>query len=285
MNPLILGIDPNLEVLSPATWHQLDQKEHSSIEEKLSFFCDSCLKAAQNLLAGVKFQSAYFEKYGLVGLRVLSESLKMAKEMNLITILDAKRGDIDRTSDAYATAYLNQNQDFSADFLTVSPFLGVGKSLEPFVQKAIENKKGLFVLVRTSNTDAEILQDFENKNGESLSEFIAVEIENLNQKALANGYFNSVLGAGFGPIGAVVGATKPELGLKLRKLAPTSWFLCPGLGTQGGSFDDLGNFYTKDKLGAWFPMSSGLTNLSLEELAKNSLEEGIKLRIKLFLNS
>lgn len=278
-----MGIDPNLEVLPAQTWHKLDQKEHSCLEEKLKFFCVSCLKAAQNLLVGVKFQSAYFEKYGLVGLRVLSESLKMAKELNLITILDAKRGDIDRTSDAYASGYLNQNQDFSADFLTVSPFLGVGKSLEPFLQKAIENQKGIFILVRTSNPDAEILQDFENQKGQSLSEFIATEIENLNQKALQNGYFNPILGRNFGPIGAVVGATKPELGLKLRKLTPSSWFLCPGLGTQGGNFADTINFYTQDKLGAWFPMSSGLTNLTPEELATNGLEKGINLRIKEYL--
>jgi orotidine-5'-phosphate decarboxylase len=284
MSPLILGIDPNLEILPAQTWQELDQKEYSSVQQKLEFFCQTCLQAAQNLLIGVKFQSAYFEKYGLVGLKVLSESLKSAKKMGLVTILDAKRGDIDRTSDAYAAAYLDNDQDFSADFLTVSPFLGIQKSLEPFLQKAVQNNKGVFVLVRTSNPDAEILQDFENQNNQNLSQFIATEIQKINQKALEDGYFNQVLGKGFGPIGAVVGATKPKLGAELRKLMPNSWFLCPGLGTQGGSFGDIDNFYSNSQNGAWFPMSSGLTNLTELELRQNGLLEGITNRIKKYLS-
>jgi hypothetical protein len=92
------------------------------------------------------------------------------------------------------------------------------------------------------------------------------------------------LGKGFGPIGAVVGATKPKLGAELRKLIPNSWFLCPGLGTQGGSFGDIDNFYSNSQNGAWFPMSSGLTNLTELELRQNGLLEGITNRIKKYLS-
>jgi len=276
---LIVGLDPNLDLYE--NYPEFNSKK--SDKQKLEFFCHSVLNASKGLVKGVKFQSAYFEKYGLAGLEVLSSSLYEAKKLGLITILDAKRGDIDRTSTAYAKAFFTPGADFECDILTVNPFLGLKSSLEPFVNVALEFKKGIFALVRTSNTDGEVIQDAVLNSDQNLSDFIGHQIELLNKKYLKSEAGFDLFGKEYGPIGAVVGATKPEIGGLLRKNMSHSWFLCPGLGTQGGDEKLISNFQDADGSGAWFPVSSGITSFSQEEISKVSFAVGLKSKVEKFV--
>lgn len=276
---LIVGLDPNLDLYG--NYPEFNSKK--SEKQKLEFFCQSILNASKGLVKGVKFQSAYFEKYGLVGLEVLSSSLHEAKKLGLITILDAKRGDIDRTSTAYAKAFFAPGGDFECDILTVNPFLGLKSSLEPFVNVALEFNKGIFALVRTSNIDGEVIQDAVLNSDQNLSDFIGHQIELLNKKYLKADSGFDLFSKQYGPIGAVVGATKPEIGALLRKNMPHSWFLCPGLGTQGGDEKQISNFQDSKGQGAWFPVSSGITSLSQDEISKIGFAEGVKRRAEKFV--
>lgn len=269
---LFVGIDPVLDSKI---------KDKKNIELSLRNFALDCILATfETGQLGVKFQSAYFEQYGSLGTSILAEAIIEAKKLNLIVILDGKRGDIDRTSAAYAKGYLSKHSDFSSDFLTVNPFLGIEDSVLPFVKTAVENGKGVFVLVKTSNFAAETLQSFKNDDGKTLSEFLAVEIQKINQSFLNKNYVDNYFGLGYGPVGAVIAANKPTLGKHFRKLMPNTWFLCPGIGTQNGKVEDIRFFLNEDKKGAWFPISSGLTQVTKKEIFENKgLKNAIKQRI------
>ena len=177
----------------------------------------------------VKFQSAHFEACGLVGLSALSAGMKRARAAGIAVILDAKRGDIGSTAAAYARAYLTPEAeggsgDFEADCLTVNPLMGPD-TLEPFVECANRFGKGLLVLCRTSNPGASWLQDRMAGN-RLVSDRLAELIGGLGNAALSP--------TGLSPIGAVIGATVPNEGRRLRQLLPRTIILAPGLGAQGG---------------------------------------------------
>jgi orotidine-5'-phosphate decarboxylase len=278
---LIVGLDPNLDLYKDYP----EFKSKKTDKAKLEFFCHSVLHACKDLVVGVKFQSAYFESYGLVGLEVLSRSLYEAKKLGLITILDAKRGDIDRTSTAYAKGFFTPGADFECDILTVNPFLGIKSSLETFVNVALEYNKGIFALVRTSNPDGEVIQNALVNSDKNLSDYVGHHIELLNKKYLSEKSGFDLFGKNYGPIGAVVGATKPEIGELLRKNMPHSWFLSPGLGTQGGDEKLVSNFQDSKGKGAWFPVSSGITSFKESEISEVGFAEGVKERVKIYISS
>jgi orotidine-5'-phosphate decarboxylase len=163
----------------------------------------------------------------------------VAKELDYAVILDAKRGDVGSTAEAYAQAYLSPahagGTDLEVDCLTVNPFLGP-ETMEPFVARARDFGKGLFVLVKTSNPESGWLQD-QRLNGGSVSDLVA---------RLVAGWAEATIGtSGVGAVGAVVGATYPEQASRLRKLMPRSTFLAPGLGAQGGEASALSSLATK----------------------------------------
>jgi orotidine-5'-phosphate decarboxylase len=223
---LVAGIDPALADI-PAFFAQ----EHP--EHWLAAYVDFVLDVLDGQVGFVKFQSTYFEACGLAGLAALSKGMARAKSAGMGVILDAKRGDIGATATAYAKAYLvpessGGSGDFEADCLTINPLMGPD-TLQPFVDCAHEYGKGLFILCRTSNPGAHWLQDRITGN-RLVSEQLADLIGNL-AKASSLG---DDADAGLSNIGAVVGATVPEEGRKLRHYLPRSIILAPGLGAQGG---------------------------------------------------
>lgn len=214
--PLVLGIDPDPIHVPNALMEDS--------ERFLQRYVEALLDGADGRIAFVKFQSAHFEAYGSAGIASLARGIAMAKERNFATILDAKRGDIGSTSEAYARAYLTPGHcDLEVDCMTINPFLGP-ETLEPFVDRARDFGKGLFILVKTSNPGSGWLQDKEVE-GKRVSHRVA--------EALA-GWSDETKGStDVSAIGAVVGATYPSEALELRRILPNSIFLCPGLGAQG----------------------------------------------------
>lgn len=260
-SPIVVGIDPNFDLLPEHMRPRYLEKYE--INGKLWDFVKPVLDATHDLVCGVKFQSAYFEQFGSWGVRILAKSVQYAKSLGLIVIMDAKRGDIGSTSDAYAKAYLNskstfKNFDFTSyldsDAVTVNPFLGLDTMIN-FVEASKEGK-GVFVLVKTSNPGSGFIQNamIGDKNvSEKLAEYVADQGE------------LSIGNSGYSNLGAVVGATKVEESLHLRDIMKKSILLAPGIGAQGASVDDIKKLMDKDGLGVIIPISRGITYPKLEE--------------------
>jgi orotidine-5'-phosphate decarboxylase len=172
--------------------------------------------------------------------------LRRAKELGLVTILDAKRGDIASTAAAYAEAAFTA---FDADALTVNPYLG-RDAVEPFVAAARRDGRGLFVLVRTSNPGAGLFQDLVC-DGRPVYQHVAAAVAAWNGE--------NVGACGLGDVGAVVGATHPAELRLLREQLPNVWLLVPGYGAQGGTAADVRAALRPDGLGAVVNSSRGVT--------------------------
>lgn len=233
---LCVGLDPRIESLPQALVDQYGSDSSGAIEE----FCLRVLDIVAPIAPVVKPQSAFFECLGSEGFRTLEHVMRRAKDLGLFTILDAKRGDIASTAEAYATAAFDR---FDADALTVNPYLGQD-AVEPFMQRARRKERGLFVLVRTSNPGAKLFQDL-NCEGQPLYQRVASAVKEWN--------------AGRGDVGAVVGATHPAELKQLRDLLPDEWFLIPGYGAQGGTVADVRLGFRADGLGAIVNSSRGVT--------------------------
>ena len=215
--PLVLGIDPSLDHAPAAL--------ASDPAAFLERYTRALLDGAEGKVAFIKFQSAYFEAWGSAGVGSLARCIAIARERKFAVILDAKRGDIGSTADAYARAYLEPGaSDLEVDCLTINPFLGP-ETIEPFVRRAKDFGKGLFVLVKTSNPGSGWLQD-EQIGAVSVSERVAQTVAQWADETIGS--------AGIAAVGAVVGATYPSQGRQLRDAMPYSVFLAPGLGVQGG---------------------------------------------------
>jgi orotidine-5'-phosphate decarboxylase len=194
----------------------------------------------------VKPQSAFFEACGPSGMTALLHVIQKAKQLNLFTILDAKRGDIASTAVAYADAAFIA---YGADALTVNPYLG-RDAVEPFLNAARKLDRGLFVLVRTSNPGAGLFQDL-NCDGRPLYSHVGDAVATWSRENLGD--------CGYGDVGAVVGATHPAELAALRSAHPEVWFLVPGFGAQGGTAADVAPAFRADGLGAVVNSSRGVT--------------------------
>jgi orotidine-5'-phosphate decarboxylase len=228
---LVLGIDPAPDHAPLALC--------AGVVQFLRRYTQILMEAAHTFVGFVKFQSAFFEAFGTEGVAELARAIAVAKELDYAVILDAKRGDIGSTAEAYARAYLSPahagGTDLEADCLTVNPFLGP-ETMEPFVARARDFGKGLFVLVKTSNPGSGWLQDQRLRSG-SVSELLAELVARWAEATMGT--------SGVGAVGAVVGATYPDQASRLRKLMPRSTFLAPGLGSQGGDASALSSLTTK----------------------------------------
>jgi orotidine-5'-phosphate decarboxylase len=246
---LVAGIDPSLSDI-PAFF------EHGDTGSWIGRFVDFILDTIDGEVGFVKFQSAYFEACGIVGLTALSQGMVRARHAGIGVILDAKRGDIGATASAYARAYLTPasdggSGDFEADCLTINPLMGPD-TIEPFVECAKLYRKGLFVLCRTSNPGAGWLQDKVAGN-RLISDRVADLIAGFGQHVDDTD--------GLSPIGAVVGATVPHEGRRLRMLLPRSIILAPGLGAQGGDAAAIHSLRGTRLGDLLVPVSRGLTRV------------------------
>jgi len=233
--PCVVGLDPVLEYVPDAFLRDCGLSREGDAEERariLEAYCVLTLEAVHDLVPAVKPQMAYFEIYGSHGMRALERCIETARAMGLLVLLDGKRGDIGSTSRAYADAYLARTppRAWEVDCLTLNPYLGED-SVAPFVDVALENDKGLFVCVRTSNPGADVTQLQKVEDGRFLYEVVADLVSTHNERAIGT--------HGFGSIGAVVGATQPEAAARLRARLPRTLFLVPGYGAQGGSLDTV----------------------------------------------
>lgn len=246
---ICLGVDPR------AFGAELTRSGELEIDEYFS----AIIEAAEPHIVAVKLQIAFFEAIGLLGPISLHKIMTTARNAGLEVIMDAKRGDIGSTADAYASAYLETGANFASDALTVNPYLGFD-TLSPFIHKADEHKHGLFVLVRTSNPGSGEIQDLVlDKPG---SPTVAEEIASrLTEVVLAELPLDE---HGYSALGAVVGATHPGQVEKFRELMPHSVFLMPGIGAQGGDVNELTPAFDKHGFGAIVNASRSLTYLNAQ---------------------
>lgn len=217
--PLCAGIDPHAGLL--AAWGLPDSPEG------LERFARTAAEALGGVCAVVKPQSAFFERFGSVGIATLERTIADLRAAGALVLLDVKRGDIGSTSQAYADAYLDPASPLAVDAVTLSPFLGFG-SLTPFVDTARAHGGGLFVLARTSNPEAAQVQSAV-REGRSVTAAVLDELRALNAGAQPLGSFGAV-------VGATIGAVDPSVGESLDIGGP---LLAPGVGAQGGTVDDV----------------------------------------------
>ena len=229
-HPLCAGLDPDLARI-PAPFRR-GSMEPSAPEtaDAVAAFCRAYLERVAHRVAALKPQSAFFEALGWRGVRVLSEVVADARASGLPVILDAKRGDIGSTAEAYTAAYLAADAPLRTDAITVNPYLGLD-ALEPFVREAERTNGGVFVLARTSNPGGRDFQDVRDRAGRPLYELVADAL-----RPVAKRLTGPV--TGFSGLGLVTGATRPEEARGLRALASTALFLVPGYGAQGASARD-----------------------------------------------
>src|SRR5262245_20741494 len=240
--PLCVGLDPRWQSMPTA----LCQRHTGNVAAAYEEFCLRVLDIVAPLVGVVKPQSAFFEACGPAGMTALLRVMQRAKQLNLVTILDAKRGDIASTAAAYADAAFIA---YDADALTVNPYLG-RDAVEPFLHAARKLNRGLFVLVRTSNAGAGQFQDL-NCGGKPLYQHVGAAVAAWNRENLGD--------CGYGDVGAVIGALHTTELAALRSAHPEVWFLVPGFGAQGGTAADVASAFRTDGLGAVVNSSRGLT--------------------------
>jgi orotidine-5'-phosphate decarboxylase len=272
---LVIGIDPVYKDIPNYFRESFD-----NYDDCLSGYIEFILDVATGSIGFVKFQSAFFEAFGIAGFRALSVAIKSARNRGLGIILDAKRGDIGSTAEAYARAYLTPKEaggisEFEVDCLTVNPFLGP-ETLEPFIDCARRFGKGVFILTKTSNPGAEWLQD-KYIDGVPVSDRIA---------RLIHGWAEETVGAsGFGAVGPVVGATFPEDGQRLRSLMPASIFLAPGIGPQGGIPANISALRCESGDGVLVPVSRGITKVDDLTISPSAYGDIVRARIETLTGS
>lgn len=249
-NPTVAGLDPKLDYIPEDIKQEAFKKYGETFEgaaNALFEFNKTLIDHLCDIVPAVKPQAAYYEMYGAEGIKCLKKTIDYAKSNGMYVILDAKRGDIGATSEAYASAYLGKTKigdtetaAFDADCMTVNPYLGTD-GIAPFVKQCEENQKGIFVLVKTSNKSSGELQDLKS-GSKHIYEHMA---------ELVKEWGSSVVGThGYSSVGAVVGATYPEQAEQLRRLMPRTYFLVPGYGAQGGGAKDVKPCFNEDGLGA-----------------------------------
>ncbi len=237
-SPVCVGLDPSVGKLPDGISRDI---------KGVQAFCEGIIDATKEVAAAVKPQLAYFELLGWEGMKVFWEICAYAKENNLLVIADGKRNDIGSTCEAYADAYLSP--DSPVDALTVSPYLG-SDGIQPFIDRAMQNDKGIFVLVKTSNASSGELQDLP-VGDEVVHEHMAQLVESWGMHCIGPKTHLSC-------VGAVVGATYPEEMTYLRTLMPHIPFLIPGYGAQGGTAADAKRGFLPDGTGAIVNSSRGI---------------------------
>ena len=255
--PIVVGLDPMMNYIP----EHIQKKAFAEFGETLEGAAEAIwqynkgiVDATFDLIPAVKPQIAMYEQFGIPGLIAYKKTVEYCKAKDLVVIGDIKRGDIGSTSAAYAVGHLGQVQvgskkyaGFDEDFATVNPYLG-SDGVKPFMDVCKEEKKGIFVLVKTSNPSSGEFQD-RVIDGRPLYELVGEKVAQWGDELMGDGYSY---------VGAVVGATYPEMGKVLRKIMPKTFILVPGYGAQGGKGADLVHFFNEDGLGAIVNSSRGI---------------------------
>ena len=255
--PIVVGLDPMMKYVPSQIQKAAFAEFGETLEgaaEAIWQYNKGIVDAIYDLVPAVKPQIAMYEQFGIPGLIAFKKTVDYCKEKGLVVIGDIKRGDIGSTSEAYAVGHLgkvsvgaNAFYGFDEDFVTVNPYLG-SDGVKPFIKVCKEEKKGIFVLVKTSNPSSGEFQD--RLVGEKpLYELVGEQVRAWGEECM---------GGSYSYVGAVVGATYPEQGKLLRKVMPKTFILVPGYGAQGGKGADLVHFFNEDGLGAIINSSRGI---------------------------
>ncbi len=255
--PIVVGLDPMLDYVPEHVKAKAFAEFGETLEgagEAIWQYNKEILDCTADIIPAIKPQIAMYEQFGIEGIKAFKKTVDYAKSKDIVVIGDIKRGDIGSTSTAYAVGHLGKVKvgsktyvPFDEDFVTVNPYLG-SDGVKPFMDVCKEENKGIFVLVKTSNKSSGEFQDREI-SGRPLYELVGEQVAKWAEECMGNEYSY---------VGAVVGATYPEMGKVLRKVMPKSYILVPGYGAQGGKASDLAPYFNEDGLGAIVNSSRGI---------------------------
>lgn len=255
--PIVVGLDPMMGYIPEHIQKKAFAEYGETLEgaaEAIWQYNKAIVDATYDLIPAVKPQIAMYEQFGLEGVKAFKKTVDYCREKDLVVIGDIKRGDIGSTSEAYAVGHLGKVQvgsqsfyGFNEDFATVNPYLG-SDGVKPFIKVCKEENRGLFILVKTSNPSSGEFQD-QLVDGRPLYELVGEKVAQWGEEHMGDSYSY---------IGAVVGATYPEMGKVLRRIMPKTYILVPGYGAQGGKGADLVHFFNEDGLGAIVNSSRGI---------------------------
>lgn len=267
-NPTVVGLDTAVSYLPDYE----DIKDNYTASERILNFNKAIIDNVCDIVPAVKVQIAYYEMYGLPGIKAFNDTLLYAEKRGMITIADIKRNDIAASAKAYSNAFLGRNdigikRFFKNDFITVNGYFGTD-GIQPFIDDCAEKNRGMFVLVRTSNPSSSEVQSLELADGRKVYEAMA---------DLVIKWGNPLIGKhGYSSVGAVVGATQKEEGENLRKRMKNTFFLVPGYGAQGAKGDMLKGFFDEKGIGAIVNSSRGILCAYKEKKYSNDFAEAAR---------
>lgn len=247
-NPTVMGLDPKFDYLPKKLQALSEVGDINKQGAKAIFeFNKGLIDGLCDIIPAVKIQVAYYEMYGLFGMETFLNTIDYAKKAGMVVMADVKRGDIGATAEAYSKAYLGSTdilgkaaQNFDCDMVTVNPYFGID-GINPFLDDCAAHDKGMFILVKTSNASGGEFQDLICE-GKPLYEHVAAKVDEWGKNLIGD--------CGYSSVGAVVGATYKEQGIKLRQQFPNLYFLVPGYGAQGAKGEDLAGCFDKKGGGA-----------------------------------
>ncbi len=250
-NPTVVGLDPKLEYVPEFIQRRYMDDDGGTLKaaaKAIFAFNQAIIDEIHDIVPAIKPQAAYYEMYGHYGIKALEKTIRYAKLNGMFVITDGKRNDIGATMEAYTNAHLgsvkvcdNDIEPFGADALTVNGYLG-SDGINPLLNVCRERDKGIYVLVKTSNPSSGELQDMKLEDGRTIYEAMGDMCEKWGADAIGK--------YGYSDVGAVVGATYPEMLTELRQRLPHTMFLVPGYGAQGGGAEGLKGGFDENGLGA-----------------------------------
>ena len=287
-NPTVIGLDPRYEMIPACIRNKYEENLEGSAKA-IEEFNKALIDEIYDVIPAIKPNVAFYEMYGLEGMKAFEETCKYAKEKGMLVIADIKRGDIGSTAKAYSNAFLGKTKIgekeesiYDVDFVTLNPYLGID-GIKPFIEDCAKYGKGVFIIDKTSNPSSGELQDLKLENGEEVYTKVAKLVEEWG-KDLRGEY-------GYSSISTVVGATYPKQLEDLRKVAPHTFFLIPGYGAQGGKAEDIALGFDENGIGGIVNSSRGLMcayksdlwkdKYTEEEFAKATRAEAIRMRDEL----
>lgn len=253
-NPTCVGLDTLFDYLPDDMKAGVTTFE--GVAERVFDFNKKLIDTLCDIIPSVKVQIAYYEMYGVAGMKAYEETLKYAAEKGLVVIADAKRNDIGSTAACYAKTFLGETavngnalKAFPSDYVTVNGYLGTD-GIAPFVEECESKNKGIFVLVKTSNPSGAEVQNLVLEDGVPMYEKMGDLVEKWGESTIGE--------YGYSAVGAVVGATHPIEAARLRQTMPHTFFLIPGYGAQGGNAEMLKSCFKANGLGGVVNNSRGI---------------------------
>ena len=276
-NPSALGLDTRIEYVPESFAAQ-----HGGGASAVRAFNFALLDALKDIVSCVKIQAACYELMGVDGIQCLADTMAEARRLSYTVILDAKRGDIGSTAEAYSGAYLGPDAPMPADFMTVNPYFGID-GVKPFIDDCGRTGRGIFILVKTSNPSSGEFQDIMTDTG-GLYGDIALLFVRVGNKVSKWG--EALMGQeGYSSVGAVVGATYPEQGAMLRNRMPHTFFLLPGYGAQGATAEALRGCFDSRGRGAVVNASRSIIcahrKAGTDDFVSAARDEAIRMRDEL----